>query len=302
MKIGAILGSGKPVFSFEFFPPKTPEGEAQLFQTLYDLKPLNPGFVSMTYGAGGSTRAKTAEWVGRIQNEVGLTAMAHLTCAQSTREELHGILLDLKRAGTQNILALRGDPPKGSHSFEPAPGGFRYAWELVELIRERFGDAFCLGGAGYPEGHPESASLEADLQNLKHKVDLGLDFVITQLFFNNALYFGFVERARKMGISVPIVPGLMPITNLSQIRRFMDMCGASLPGPLLSRLEKAGDDAKAVLEIGVEHTTRQAAELLAAGVPGIHFYTLNKSPATRRVLENLETSIEPWAMSDGWKR
>jgi len=296
MKIGDLLASGKPVFSFEFFPPKTPEGEAQLFQTLYDLKPLNPGFVSMTYGAGGSTRAKTAEWVGRIQNEVGLLAMAHLTCASSTRDELYAILLNLQQIGAENILALRGDPPKGAAEFQAVPGGFSYAWELVAFIQERFADVFCLGSAAYPEGHPESASLGADLQNLKHKVDAGLDFVITQLFFNNALYFGFVERARKIGIGVPIVPGLMPITNLGQIRRFMDMCGASLPGPLLSRLEKAGDDARAVLEIGIEHTTRQAAELLAAGVPGIHFYTLNKSPATRRVLENL-ASNKQWTVS-----
>lgn len=233
MKIGQLLRTGKPVFSFEFFPPKTPEGEAQLFRTLHDLKPLTPGFVSVTYGAGGSTRAKTAEWVGRIQGEVGLTALAHLTCAGSTKEELEAILLDLQQAGTRNILALRGDPPRGAEQFLPKAGGFHYASDLTALIRERFGDAFSLGGAAYPEGHPESPSLEADLYNLKAKVNAGLDFVITQLFFNNALYFGFVERARRIGIEVPIVPGLMPITNLGQIRRFMDMCGASLPGPLL---------------------------------------------------------------------
>lgn len=286
-RIGDLLKRGQPVFSFEFFPPKTPEGEAQLFRTLHDLKPLGPGFVSVTYGAGGSTRAKTAEWVGRIQGEVGLTALAHLTCAGSTREELEEILLHLQQTGAHNILALRGDPPRGATEFEAKSGGFRYAWELVAFIQQRFGDRFSLGGAAYPEGHPESPSLEADLQSLKQKVDAGLDFVITQLFFNNALYFGFVERARKIGIEVPIVPGLMPITNLGQIRRFMDMCGASLPGPLLSRLEKAGDDPQAVLQIGVEHTTRQAQELLESGVPGIHFYTLNKSPATRQVMQNL---------------
>lgn len=285
-----MLKAGQPVFSFEFFPPRTPEGEAQLFRTLHDLKPLEPGFVSVTYGAGGSTRAKTAEWVGRIQGEVGLTALAHLTCAGSSQEELEDILLHLQQQGAQNILALRGDPPRGAAQFEAKSGGFRYASELVAFIQQRFGDSFSLGGAAYPEGHPESPSLEADLQSLKQKVEAGLDFVITQLFFNNALYFGFVERARKIGIEVPIVPGLMPITNLGQIRRFMDMCGASLPGPLLSRLEKAGDDPQAVLQIGVEHTTRQAQELLESGVPGIHFYTLNKSPATRQIMQNLVTA------------
>lgn len=286
MKITEFFKQGQRVFSFEFFPPKTPEGEAQLFATLAELKPLHPAYVSVTYGAGGSVRAKTVEWVSRIQNEVGLNAMAHLTCAGSTQEQLEGILQSLEAAGIRNIMAVRGDPPKGSSAFQAVEGGLRYASELIALIRERFGDRFSVAGGGYPEGHPESLSAEADLQRLKEKVDKGLDFVVTQLFFNNALYFGFVERARKAGIEVPIVPGLMPITNLSQIRRFIDLCGASIPGPLLSKLEKASD-AQTVMQIGVEHTTRQAAELLEAGVPGIHFYTLNKSPATRQVMENI---------------
>lgn len=285
MKISALFQDSKPVFSFEFFPPRTPEGEQQLFQTIADLRSLKPGFVSITYGAGGSTRSRTVEWVRRIR-ELGLEPMAHLTCAGSSREEIASLLDELTTC-TNNILALRGDPPRGSKEFQPAPGGFRYANELVAFVRERHGERFTLGGAGYPEGHPESVSLEADLQNLRRKVEAGLDFVITQLFFNNALYFGFVERARKAGIGVPIVPGLMPITNLAQVRKFMDLCGASIPGPLLSRLESVADDPQGVLEVGVEHATRQAAELLGAGAPGIHFYTLNKSPATRRVLENL---------------
>lgn len=290
MKISTLLQSAKPAISFEFFPPKTPQGEAALFRTLHELKPLKPAFVSITYGAGGSERSKTAQWAARIQNEVGLLAMAHLTCVGSTREELLSVLHQYAQVGVQNIMALRGDPPRGAREFQPVAGGLRYASELVALIRSEFGATFAVAGGGYPEGHPEAVSLEADLQNLKRKVDAGLDFVVTQLFFNNALYFGFVERARRIGIEVPIVPGLMPITDLAQIRRFMDMCGASIPGPLLSRLEKA-QTPEEVLEIGVEHTTRQAQELLEAGVPGIHLYTLNKSPATRRVMQNLQTVL-----------
>jgi methylenetetrahydrofolate reductase (NADPH) len=286
MKINP-LHSAKPAISFEFFPPKTPQGEAVLFRTLHELKPLKPAFVSITYGAGGSERSKTPDWAARIQHEVGLTAMAHLTCAGSTREELLAILHQYRQIGVRSIMAVRGDPPQGMREFQAVAGGCRYASELISLIRAEFGSTFAIAGGGYPEGHPEAASLEADLQNLKKKVDAGLDFVVTQLFFNNALYFGFIERARRTGIEVPIIPGLMPITDLGQIRRFMDMCGASIPGPLLSRLEKA-QSPQEVLEIGVEHTTRQAQELLEAGVPGIHLYTLNKSPATRRVMQNLQ--------------
>lgn len=291
MKVSALLQSGRPIFSFEFFPPKTPQGEAALFRTLHELKPLKPAFVSITYGAGGSERNKTAEWAARIQKEVGLPAMAHLTCVGSTREELLARLHAYAQAGVENIMALRGDPPKGEQAFQPVAGGFRYASELVALIRAEFGDRFALAGGGYPEGHPEAASLEADLQNLKRKVDAGLDLIVTQLFFNNALYFGFVERARRIGIQVPIVPGLMPITDLAQVRRFMDLCGASIPGPLLSRLERA-QGPEEVLEIGVEHATRQAQELLEGGAPGLHLYTLNKSPATRRVMQNLQMVLQ----------
>lgn len=290
MKISTLLQSVSPAISFEFFPPKTPQGEAALFRTLHELKPLKPAFVSITYGAGGSERHKTTDWAARIQNEVGLTAMAHLTCAGSTREGLQAILHEYARVGVHNIMAVRGDPPQGTREFQAVAGGFRNASELIALIRSEFGQTFAVAGGGYPEGHPEAVSLEADLQNLKRKVDVGLDLIVTQLFFNNALYFGFVERARRMGIAVPIVPGLMPITDLAQIRRFMDMCGASIPGPLLSRLEKAQTPGE-LLEIGVEHTTRQAQELLEAGVPGIHLYTLNKSPATRRVMQNLQTVL-----------
>jgi len=291
MKIHTQFAPGRPLFSFEFFPPKTEPGEAQLFRTLRVLKPLEPAFVSVTYGAGGSARVKTVEWVERIKKEVGLEVMAHLTCVGSTREEIGEVLERLRQIGAENLMAIRGDPPKGGGEFRAVEGGFRYASELVAFIRERYGDAFSVAGGAYPEGHPECTSLEADLQNLKRKVEAGLDFLVTQLFFNNALYLGFVERARKVGIEVPIVPGLMPITNLAQIRRFTEMCGASLPVPLLAQLEKFADDPQAVLEIGVEHTTRQALELLEAGAPGIHFYTLNKSPATRWVVENLRSRV-----------
>lgn len=287
MKIREMFGRGRPLFSFEFFPAKTPEGERQLFQTLAELKGLGPDFVSVTYGAGGSARGKSVEWVERIGKEVSLEAMAHLTCADSSRYDLE-ITLQKLQGKTQNILALRGDPPRGQKRFEPAPGGFSHANELVAFIRERFGDTFCLGGAAYPEGHPESDSLQSDLANLKLKVEAGLDFLITQLFFDNQHYFRFVERLERMGVGVPVVAGIMPVTNAAQVWRFTKMCGASIPASLLSDLEKAGEDESAVLQVGVEYATGQVEELLAQGAPGIHFYTLNKSPASRRVLENLK--------------
>jgi len=293
MKIRDLLRRAQgPLFSFEFFPPKTPEGEEALFRTIAELRPFRPAFVSITYGAGGSTREKTLEWAERIR-QMGLTPLAHLTVVGSSRQELEALLRGLKERGIENVLALRGDPPKGSSRFVPHPEGFRYASEFVTFIRERFQDAFSLGGAAYPEGHPESESLEADLRHFKAKVEAGLDFAITQLFFNNAHYFGFLERARRAGIEIPILPGLMPVTSYAQLRRFTEVCGASIPGPLLSRLERHQDDPQAVLEIGVEHATKQAEELLRAGVAGIHFYTLNKSPATRMVLQRLGLTPPP---------
>ncbi len=275
-----------PLFSFEFFPPKTPEGEEALFRTIGELKRFRPAFVSITYGAMGSTRDKSLIWAERIRG-LGLLPLAHLTVAGQSREEVEGVLLRLVEGGVVNLLALRGDPPQGERVFRPHPQGFRYAAELIARIRELFGDRVAVGGAAYPEGHPESPSLEADLRHFKAKVEAGLDFAITQLFFNNAHYFGFLERARRLGIGIPILPGIMPITDYRQLRRFTEVCGASIPGPLLARLERHQDDPKAILEIGVEHATRQVAELLEAGVEGVHFYTLNKSPATRMVLERL---------------
>jgi methylenetetrahydrofolate reductase (NADPH) len=287
MKIRDLLRTRRgPLFSFEFFPPKTPEGEEALFRTMAELKGFHPAFVSITYGAMGSTRERSVVWAGRIR-ELGLNPLAHLTVAGQSREEVAGVLARFLAAGVENLLALRGDPPQGERVFRPHPQGFRYAMELVAFIREHYGEGVSVGGAAYPEGHPESGSLEADLRHFKAKVEAGLDFAITQLFFNNAHYFGFLERARRVGIEIPILPGIMPITSYAQLRRFTEVCGASIPGPLLSQLERYQEDPKAILEIGVEHATRQVAELLEAGVEGVHFYTLNKSPATRMVLERL---------------
>jgi len=287
MKIRDLLKARRgPLFSFEFFPPKDPEGEEALFRTLEELKAFRPAFVSITYGAMGSTRERSVAWAQRIQG-LGLNPLAHLTVAGQSRKEVAEVLHRFVESGVENLLALRGDPPRGERVFRPHPEGFRYAAELVALIRERYGDRVSVGGAAYPEGHPESESLEADLRHFKAKVEAGLDFAITQLFFNNAHYFGFLERARRAGIEIPILPGIMPVTSYRQLRRFTEVCGASIPGPLLAKLEQHQDDPKAVLEIGVEHAVRQVAELLEAGVEGVHFYTLNKSPATRMVLERL---------------
>ncbi|RTH21033.1 methylenetetrahydrofolate reductase [NAD(P)H] [Thermus scotoductus] len=293
MKIRDLLKARKgPLFSFEFFPPKTPEGEEALFRTMEELKAFRPAFVSITYGAMGSTRERSVLWAKRILG-LKLNALAHLTVAGQSRKEVAEVLDRFVEAGVENILALRGDPPQGERAFRPHPEGFRYASELVAHIRTRYGEGLSVGGAAYPEGHPESESLEADLRHFKAKVEAGLDFAITQLFFNNAHYFGFLERARRMGIEIPILPGIMPITSYTQLRRFTEVCGASIPGPLLSKLERHQEDPKAILEIGVEHATRQVAELLEAGVEGVHFYTLNKSPATRMVLERLGFKPQP---------
>jgi methylenetetrahydrofolate reductase (NADPH) len=283
------LNPSRPCFSFEFFPPKTPEGEAQLWATLEDLRGLEPGFVSVTYGAGGSTRDRTIELVTRIKERTGIEAMAHLTCVGHTKDELSAILDRLAHARIENVLALRGDPPKGQAVFTRTEGGFEHASELVAFIREK-DLGFSVGVAGYPEGHIETASREADLKHLKKKVDEGCDFVITQLFFDNAFYFDFVERARRVGINVPIVPGIMPITNYEQVQRFVRMCGATLPMRLQLALEKVKDDPAAVMQLGVAHATVQCMELLSRGVPGIHFYTLNKSPASRMIVSALRSA------------
>jgi methylenetetrahydrofolate reductase (NADPH) len=286
MKIRYRLNPSNPCFSFEFFPPKTEQGFSELFQTIEDLAPLEPGFVSVTYGAGGSTRDRTMDLVEKIKRETRLVPMAHLSCVGHTKEELQALLERITGAGIQNVLALRGDPPMGEKVFTPTPGGYRYASELVAFIRER-DFPLCLGGACHPEGHIENPSKELVLKQLKAKVDAGLDFLITQLFFDNAFYFDFVERARRVGINVPIVPGIMPITSYEQLNRFVRMCGVTVPMRLALQLEKVKDNPMAVMQLGVAHATVQCIELLNRGVPGIHFYTLNKSPATRMIVSAL---------------
>jgi methylenetetrahydrofolate reductase (NADPH) len=283
MRIIDTLVPGKPAYSFEFFPPKDDAGTEVLFQTVAALRDYAPTYVSVTYGAGGSTRKLTLELVERIKRETGIETMAHLTCVGATRQEIGEVLGHLRENGIDNVLALRGDPPKGAATFEQTQGGFAHASELVPFVRAHGG--FGIAAACYPEKHPEAESFEVDLDNLVTKVRGGVDFLVTQLFFDNADYFAFVDRARARGITCPIVPGIMPITNLSQVKRFADLCGAKLPGALLARLEATNGDLEAVAAIGVEHAIAQCRDLVTRGAPGIHFYTLNRSPATKRILE-----------------
>jgi methylenetetrahydrofolate reductase (NADPH) len=288
MRIRDLLSTNGPLFSFEFFPPKTEVGEQNLYQTIERLRALQPTFVSVTYGAGGSTRDKTVDLVRRIKHDIGIEAMAHLTCVGADRDEIQAVLRRLAAAGIENVLALRGDAPRDQPAFMRPANGFAFAAELVQFIRAQ-GFDFCLGGACYPEGHIECRNREQDLTHLKQKVDCGLDFVITQLFFQNADYFAFVERARARGVRVPIIPGIMPITNLSQIERFTAMCGARIPQELRARLEAIRNDEEAVRAVGIAHATAQCRQLLEGGAPGIHFYTLNQSTATRAILERLRS-------------
>ena len=288
MFIRDLFGNGHPLFSFEFFPPKTPQGEQSLLRAIDHLRELKPGYVSVTYGAGGSTRHKTIELVTRIKHEFGMEAMAHLTCVGHNREEILAILDRLREQGIENVLPLRGDPPQGQKEFTRTAGGFGFAAELVHFIRSR-GYPFCLGGAGYPEGHIECRDLELDLEHLRQKVAAGIDFIITQLFFDNADYFRFVDRARAVGIRIPIIAGIMPITNVAQIQRFTQLCGAKIPADLEAELLAVQEDEAAVRAVGIAHATRQCRDLLARGAPGIHFYTLNQSPATVAILEQLRS-------------
>jgi methylenetetrahydrofolate reductase (NADPH) len=293
MRIDEIIATsgGDPVFSFEFFPPKTDEGERNLRATLQDLAAFDPDFVSVTYGAGGSTRHRTLELTHWIKRDLGIEAMAHLSCVGSTREDLQEILDGMERAGIENVLALRGDPPKGETEWRPHPGGLSYSTELAALISEQY--PFSVGAACFPEVHPQAPDLASDLHFLKRKVDAGASFLITQLFFDNELYFRFVEEARAIGIDVPILPGIMPITDVSQIKTITGMCGATIPDRLMAALEWRATDREAVLQLGVAYATLQCAELLARGAPGIHFYTLNRSPATRAILSALRL-LQPW--------
>ena len=287
MRIAEALGRGRPCFSFEFFPPKSAEATGALLSTIDELRELKPTFVSVTYGAGGSTRDLTLDLVRRIKRERGLEAMAHLTCVGHSRAEIARILDDHRDAGVENVIALRGDPPRGETVFRPAPDGFAHASDLVAFIRQ-CGHSFCLAAACYPEGHIECGDRNVDLENLRTKVRAGVDFIITQLFFDNAFYFDFVSRARAVGIDVAIIPGIMPITNVDQVERFSKLCGATIPMRLALELERRRTDPEAVAELGVAMATLQCAELLDRGAPGIHFYTLNKSPATRMILTALQ--------------
>ncbi|HTY97265.1 MAG TPA: methylenetetrahydrofolate reductase [NAD(P)H] [Solirubrobacteraceae bacterium] len=292
MRIDQILAEGEgPVFSFEFFPPKTPAGERNLDEALAELVKLEPAFVSVTYGAGGSTREKTIEIVKQISDRYGLEAMAHFTCVAATVPELHTTLEEMREGGIENVLALRGDPPAGQETWTATEGGLEYSRELVELISD--GYPFAIGAACFPETHVHATSPEADLEHLAEKVDAGVDFLITNLFFDNDAYFDFLKRARRAGITVPIIPGIMPITKAGQFPRMAEKCGASVPDGVARELTARGEDEEAVRDFGVAYATLQCAELLAAGAPGIHFYTLNRSPATRAILSALKLA-RPW--------
>jgi methylenetetrahydrofolate reductase (NADPH) len=291
MRIADLLERQRPVFSFEFFPPKTDEGRETLRNTLDVLKGDEPDYVSVTYGAGGTTRNRTVEITTTIKRDHGIEAMAHLSCVGEPRDRLLELLEEIQASGIQNVLALRGDPPRGETSWQPHPGGLSYSVELIRLIKDNFD--FCVGAAGFPEVHLDAPDRTSDLRYAKEKVDAGAEFLITQLFFDNDFYFEYVDDARSVGIDVPIIPGIMPISNYGQIHRFTDMCGASIPDDLERQLNGRADDPEAVAELGVAYATLQCSDLLARGAPGIHFYTLNPSPATRAILAALRAA-HPW--------
>jgi methylenetetrahydrofolate reductase (NADPH) len=286
-----IAGKGAPVFSFEFFPPKSDEGEANLRRALRELSPLAPDFVSVTYGAGGTTRDRTVDIVASLRQEFGLEAMAHFTCVNATVDDLRATLDRMRDAGVENVLALRGDPPEGQDRWTRTEGGLEHSTELVALMEAEYD--FAVGAACFPETHIDAVDAESDLRHLREKVDAGARFLITQLFFDNAVYDEFVARARDAGIDVPIVPGIMPITNVHQIKRITALCGSEIPSRLRYALESRADEPEAVAELGVAYATLQCAQLLANGAPGVHFYTLNRSPATRAILGALRL-MRPW--------
>ena len=278
---------GKPLFSVEFFPPKDDAGGARMLETATLIQPHQPDFVSITYGAGGGTRATTMRYARLLKEEHGFEVMPHLTCVGHTRDELLEILEEFAEAGFRNVMALRGDPPKGETTFKPVPGGLSYGSDLVALIRENFPD-FGIGVGGYPEKHPEASDFDSDLNHLKIKVDAGADFITTQLFFDNSVYFDFVSRCRSRGIEIPILPGLLPVLSVGQVRRFCTMCEASLPSALEHGLEAAPEDEQPV--VGAEWALSQTKALLAGGAPGYHLYALNKSDSTLRILEGLQAN------------
>ena len=291
MRIDQLLEHRRPAFSFEFFPPKTDDGQRTLEGTLSVLRGDEPDYVSVTYGAGGTTRARTVEITKWLKQDLGIEAMAHLSCVGEPAERLVEILEEIQGSGIENVLALRGDPPRGQPDWAPHPGGLTYSVELIRLIRERFD--FCVGAACHPEVHPDAPDRDSDLRYAREKVEAGASFLITQLFFDNELYFDFVEHARAAGIGVPIIPGIMPITNVSQIKTITGMCGATIPEELERQLDGRAEDREAVAELGVAYATLQCSDLLARGAPGVHFYTLNRSPATRAILAALRAA-HPW--------
>ena len=274
--IAELFARGRPLRSLEFFPPKDDAGVAALRGAAEALRRMGPDFVSVTYGAGGTTRDRTAQVSALLRGEFSFTVMPHLTCVGHTRGELEVLADQIHAQGFRNIMTLRGDAPKGATTFPVLPDGFRHAAELVALLKRRHPD-FCLGVAGYPEKHPEAPSLEVDLTHLKRKVDAGADFITTQLFFDNAVYYRFVERCRAEGITVPIVPGIMPVLSLKQIQRFTQLCGSTLPAQLAARLEVAADNADVVEMVGIDWALHQIRGLLANGAPGYHLYILNRA-------------------------
>ncbi len=292
MRLKEIFADNQFGLSFEIFPPKTEQGDEALFAHLKRLATYQPNFVSCTYGAGGSTQTRTVELCRVIQDRFKLTATSHFTCVGSTREELINWLDYARDEGINNFMALRGDPPVGQETFKAVDGGLRYANELVELIRKHAPQTG-IGVAGYPEKHPEALSAEADLINLKRKVDAGADAIFTQLFYANENFFSFREKLEAAGVTIPLVPGIMPITEFARIKRITGMCGAVFPVELAAKLEAVQDDQEAQFEIGVEYAIQQCQELIEHGVAGIHFYVLNKSEACERILDalNLPASV-----------
>ena len=285
MKIRDILQQKRTV-SCEFFPPREEDGIPAVFRAIDRISAFNPDFVSVTYGAGGSTRDFTERITMQVKQETDMEVMAHLTCVAQTREEVNAVLERLDEAGVENVIALRGDPPRGQENFVATEGGFGHATELIDHIRANFD--FGLAAACYPEGHTESPDLDSDIRFAREKVDRGADFLITQLFYDNRYFFEFMERAHRAGINVPVIPGILPILNTAQIRRFTSLCGATIPQELDNKLDRFAEDDNAVRDLGVEYASRQVEELWENGVPGVHFYVLNRSYSVSRILANLD--------------
>ena len=290
MSIGDNLNKSSFSLSFEVFPPVRDGNIDSLYQTIDELRDMNPRFISVTYGAGGSTRDKTIEIASKVNNEFGIVALAHLTCVQSTREDIAQILDTLADRGIDNILALRGDPPAGQERFVQARGGFGHASDLVAFIAER--EAFCIGVAGYPEKHVEAATMEEDMKNLKRKVDAGAHFIITQLFFNNDDFYRFRDMAENLKIRVPILPGIFPVLNEKQVRRIASLCGARIPKTLAEKIDRLKDRPEEIEKYGIEYATRQADHLRENGVPGLHFYSMNRSGPVKRILSDLDLPMK----------